>query len=82
MEGMIEYTVIVHEAEEGGYWTEVSGLPGAGSQGETVNEAVENTKESIALSRSTRSSACCARPLRSLWRMALVPSSSPTEGLC
>lgn len=45
----IEYTVIVHEAEEGGYWTEVPGLPSAGSQGETVDEAIENTKESIQL---------------------------------
>ena len=40
----IEYTVIVHEAEEGGYWTEVPDLPGAGSQGETVDEAIANTK--------------------------------------
>ena len=45
----IEYTVIAHEAEEGGYWTEVPGLPGAGSQGETLEEAIENTKESIQL---------------------------------
>ena len=45
----VEYTVIVHEAEEGGYWTEVPALPGAGSQGETVEEAVEMTKESIAM---------------------------------
>lgn len=43
----IEYTVIVHEAEEGGYWTEVPGLAGAGSQGETQDEAIANTKESI-----------------------------------
>jgi predicted RNase H-like HicB family nuclease len=43
----VEYTVIVHEAEEGGYWTEVPGLPGAGSQGETLEEAIANTKESI-----------------------------------
>jgi predicted RNase H-like HicB family nuclease len=43
----IEYTVIAHEAEEGGYWTEVVALPGAGSQGETLDEAIENTKESI-----------------------------------
>jgi len=43
----IEYTVIAHEAEEGGYWTEVAGLPGAGSQGETLAEAIENTKDSI-----------------------------------
>jgi predicted RNase H-like HicB family nuclease len=45
----IEYTVIAHEAEEGGYWTEVAGLPGAGSQGETLEEAIENTRESIEL---------------------------------
>jgi predicted RNase H-like HicB family nuclease len=45
----VEYTVIAHEAEEGGYWTEVLGLPGAGSQGETLEEAIENTKESIQL---------------------------------
>ncbi len=44
-----EYTVIVHEAEEGGYWTEVPSLPGTGSQGETLDEAIENTKEAIAL---------------------------------
>jgi len=43
----MEYTVIVHEAEEGGYWTEVPALPGAGSQGETLDEAIANTKESI-----------------------------------
>ena len=47
MKRRIEYTVIAHEAEEGGYWTEVPGLPGAGSQGETLDEAIENTKESI-----------------------------------
>jgi predicted RNase H-like HicB family nuclease len=45
----VEYTVIVHEAEEGGYWTEVPALPGAGSQGQTVDEALEMTKESIAM---------------------------------
>ena len=44
-----EYTVIVHEAEEGGYWTEVPALPGVGSQGETVDEVIANTKESVEL---------------------------------
>ncbi len=43
------YTVIVHRAEEGGYWTEVPALPGAGSQGETVDEALDMTRESVAL---------------------------------
>ena len=44
-----EYLVIVHKAEEGGYWTDVPALPGAGSQGDTIEEAVEMTVESITL---------------------------------
>ncbi len=43
------YTVVVHKAEEGGFWTEVPALPGAGSQGETVDEAVALTKEAVEL---------------------------------
>lgn len=43
----MEYTVIVHKAEEGGYWAEVPALPGCFSQGETVEEALENVREAI-----------------------------------
>ena len=45
----MDYTVLVHAAEEGGYWTEVPALPGCYSQGETVEEALANTREAIAL---------------------------------
>jgi len=41
------YTVIIHKAEEGGYWAEVPALPGCFSQGETVEEAVKNVREAI-----------------------------------
>ena len=43
------YTVVVHKAEDGGYWTSVPALPGVGSQGESVDEALEMTKEAIEL---------------------------------
>jgi predicted RNase H-like HicB family nuclease len=43
----MEYTIIVYEAEEGGYWTKVPALPGCGSQGETLDEAIASTKEAI-----------------------------------
>ena len=43
------YTVVVHKAEEGGFWTEVPALPGTMSQGETVEEALEMTREAISL---------------------------------
>ena len=44
-----EYSVIVHDAEEGGYWVEVPALPGCYSQGESVDEALANVKEAIAM---------------------------------
>ena len=44
-----EYTIIAHQDDDGGYWTEVPALPGVGSQGDTLDEAIENTKEAIAL---------------------------------
>ncbi len=44
---MKEYMVIVHPDETGGYWTEVLALPGCGSQGEMVEEAIEMTKDAI-----------------------------------
>jgi predicted RNase H-like HicB family nuclease len=39
--------VIVHEAEEGGYWAEVPAIPGCASQGETVDELLQNIHEAI-----------------------------------
>ena len=44
-----EYTIIAHRDDDGGYWTEVPALPGVGSHGDTLDEAIENTKEAIAL---------------------------------
>ena len=43
----MEYTILVHEAEEGGFWSEVPALPGCYSQGETIDENLQNTKEAI-----------------------------------
>lgn len=45
----MEYTVIIHIAEEGGYWAEVPALPGCFSQGETVEETLQNTREAVDL---------------------------------
>ena len=39
--------VIVHEAEEGGYWAEVPGIPGCATQGETFEELLQNLYEAI-----------------------------------
>ena len=46
---VLEYSVVIHEAEEGGYWLEVPALEGCLTQGETLEEVMENAKEAIAL---------------------------------
>lgn len=39
--------VIVHQAEEGGYWAEVPAIPGCVTQGETWEELIKNIYEAI-----------------------------------
>ena len=39
--------VIVHEAEEGGYWAEVPSIPGCATQGDTFEELLQNLYEAI-----------------------------------
>ena len=39
--------VIVHEAEEGGYWAEVPALPGCATQGDTFEELLSNLYEAV-----------------------------------
>ncbi len=39
--------VVVHEAEEGGYWAEVPALPGCATQGETFEELMKNVREAV-----------------------------------
>ena len=43
------FTAIFQEAEEGGYMGFIAELPGANTQGETLEEARENLQEAIAL---------------------------------
>jgi predicted RNase H-like HicB family nuclease len=39
--------VIVHKAEEGGFWGEVPSIPGCATQGETMEEIETNIREAI-----------------------------------
>ncbi len=39
--------VIVHEAEEGGFWAEVPAIPGCATQGETMDELLRNLHDAI-----------------------------------
>lgn len=39
--------VVVHGAEEGGYWAEVPSLPGCATQGDTFEELLANIYEAV-----------------------------------
>lgn len=39
--------VIVHEAEEGGFWAEVPAIPGCATQGDSFEELLKNLYEAI-----------------------------------
>jgi predicted RNase H-like HicB family nuclease len=39
--------VIVHDAEEGGYWAEVPSIPGCATQGESFEELLQNLYEAV-----------------------------------
>jgi len=44
--------VIVHDAEEGGFWAEVPAIPGCATQGDTMEELLQNIHEAVEGSRS------------------------------
>lgn len=39
--------VVVHDAEEGGYWAEVPSIPGCATEGETFEELLQNLYEAV-----------------------------------
>ncbi len=39
--------VVIHQAEEGGYWAEVPSIPGCATQGETFEELLSNIYEAV-----------------------------------
>lgn len=45
----LEFTAVFREAPEGGYVAFVEELPGANTQGETLDEARENLREAVGL---------------------------------
>jgi len=39
--------VVIHEAEEGGYWAEIPSIPGCATQGDTFDELLSNIYEAV-----------------------------------
>jgi predicted RNase H-like HicB family nuclease len=45
---MQEFLLVIHKAEEGGYWAEVPALEGCFAQGETLEEVIADARGAIA----------------------------------
>jgi predicted RNase H-like HicB family nuclease len=44
----MQYIIILHPDEkDGGYWSEVPVLPGCGSQGATLEEAIDMARDAV-----------------------------------
>jgi len=43
----LKIKVVVHEAEEGGFWAEVPAIPGCATQGDTLDELMKNIREAV-----------------------------------
>ncbi|MXW55614.1 MAG: type II toxin-antitoxin system HicB family antitoxin [Gemmatimonadales bacterium] len=39
--------IVVHRAEEGGYWAEVPAIRGCVSQGESLHELLQDVREAV-----------------------------------
>jgi predicted RNase H-like HicB family nuclease len=39
--------IVVHEAEEGGFWAEVPDIPGCATQGDSMDELMRNLRDAI-----------------------------------
>ncbi len=47
MRDTMKLKVVIHEAEEGGYWAEVPSIPGCATQGDTFDELLSNIYEAV-----------------------------------
>jgi predicted RNase H-like HicB family nuclease len=43
----VKIKIVVHEAEEGGFWAEVPAIPGCATQGDSMEELMQNLREAI-----------------------------------
>ncbi|TAE58433.1 MAG: type II toxin-antitoxin system HicB family antitoxin [Nostocales cyanobacterium] len=43
----MKFKAIIHPAEEGGYWAEVPALPGCITEGDTMEELINNLQDAI-----------------------------------
>jgi predicted RNase H-like HicB family nuclease len=46
-DGNMKIKIVVHEAEEGGFWAEVPAIPGCATRGDSMKELLQNLRGAI-----------------------------------
>jgi predicted RNase H-like HicB family nuclease len=44
---LMKIKVVIHDAEEGGFWAEVPAIPGCATQGDTFEELLQNLYDAV-----------------------------------
>jgi len=45
---LTDFIIVIHPAEEGGFWAEVPALEGCFAQGESIEDVIDDAREAIA----------------------------------
>ena len=64
----MKLTIVVHDAEEGGYWAEVPAITGCVSQGDSLDELLKNVREAVEGCLSVDVWTSRSRTLTESWR--------------
>ena len=43
----MKLSIVIHEAEEGGFWAEVPAIPGCATQGDSFEELLKNLYDTV-----------------------------------
>jgi len=54
--------VVIHDAEEGGYWAEVPSIPGCATEGDSFEELLANLYEAVEACLSVEVSEISSKP--------------------
>ncbi len=74
----MNYAVVIHVAEEGGFWAEVPALPGCYTQGESVEEIRINAVDAIQTHLGALREDGAAIPSPETVRIEMVEVPAPT----
>ena len=75
---VMEYVLVIHRAEEGGYWTEVPALAGCFAQADTLDELLDEAREAIASHMEALREDGRPEPEATMIATVRMPERSPT----